>query len=84
MALTQEIRDLIQVLNTRTSEMAEDLNAVAARIQALIDRLATDVPASELEQIKSELQAAVNSLEPTAVALDAMGKVEDNPIPPAP
>lgn len=81
MALTQEIRDLIAVLNTRTSEISEDIGAVGARIQALIDRLATDIPASEIEEIKAELQAAVDSLAAPAAALDAMGKVEDNPVP---
>lgn len=84
MPLTQEIRDLIARLNTRTNEMAEDLNAVAARIQALIDRLAGGATPAEVEQIRTELQGAVDSLEPVAAGLDAMGKVEDNPIPPPP
>jgi len=84
MALSQEMRDLITKLNTRTNEMSEDLGAVQTRIQMILDQIVGGISATEAAEIKAGLQAAVDSLDPVAASLDAMGKVVDNPIPPAP
>lgn len=84
MPIPQDLRDLIARLNTRTSEISEDINAVAARIQKLLDRLSSGATPEEIAAFRTDMQAAVDSLEAPAATLDAMGKVEDNPIPPAP
>lgn len=87
MAIADDIKALVGVVNTRTNQIADGITEVRSDLQALKDQLGSatnGISAADADEIKSTLDAAVASLGVAADSLTALGQDETNPVPEPP
>jgi hypothetical protein len=84
MAVTQEVRDVLQRVDATTNTIAAGTANVAQRIDALAARVVGGISDADAQDIKAQLMQSADRLEAVSTTLTELGKDPANPIPPVP
>lgn len=75
------VKAALDQVDAATSKAATAVTAIQARIDKLLQSIIDSDSMAEINALAAQAQTLSSSLTPVSDALDAMGKVVDNPVP---